>query len=126
MPKGAFGGFAAPGLQFGAMNRPFLGLPPIQEQPKTSYRRSARKKARTSAPSYSAGPLDQASLANTRLKTAKNLIGQGKYEQARGWLTKVAEMDASAASVAEACRLACELDELAAKSGPLKKAERED
>ncbi len=119
MPSGAYGGFAAMPDSFG-------GLPMIQNEPKTNYRRSPRKKARTSARTVVAPAVDQSSVAISRLKMAKNLVKLGKYEQAKGWLTKVSEMNADPESVAEACRLACEIDELASNPAAPRKVERED
>ncbi len=126
MPNGAFGGFAGPGMQSGGMDGFFPGMSSVQEQPKTSYRRSARTKARTSARTVVLPALDQSSVAISRLKMAKNLVKLGRYEQAKGWLTKVSEMNADPESVAEACRLACEIDELTDKPAAPRKVERED
>jgi hypothetical protein len=115
MPNGAFGGFPDPGMQFGIGG--FPQLPANLQTPKTSYRRAARTKARTSARHDAGAPIDQASVAVSRLNTAKNLWKIGKREQARGWLRQVSEMNASAESSAEACRLLCELDDEIAAAG---------
>jgi hypothetical protein len=101
MPNASGMGFVNPGMGMS------LNLP----EPRTAYRRAARTKARTSAREDAGKPADQAAIASTRLKMAKNLMKLGKDEQARGWLLKVSEMNASPATTSEACQLLCDIEE---------------
>jgi hypothetical protein len=112
MPSPTGMGFVDPGMG--------LNLP----EARTTYRRAARTKARTSARGNAGEPPDQATLASTRLAMAKNLIKLGKDEQARSWLLKVSKMDASPATTSEACQLLCEIEERIGPPAPEKALDR--
>jgi hypothetical protein len=89
-------------------------------EPRTSYRRAARTKYRTSAKVDAGESVDQAGLASTRLQMAKNLMKLGKDEQARSWLLKVSEMNASPVTASEACQLLCEIEDRLSPGAPKK------
>jgi hypothetical protein len=78
---------------------------------RTTYRKRARTKYRAAAKDIATDPVAGTGLADSRLKMAKSLLAQGKDEQARGWLLKISEMNASDDTASEACRLLCEIEE---------------
>jgi hypothetical protein len=105
MPNGAGTGIGNPAMGMGLIG-PSFDFP----EPRTAYRKKARTKYRTTAKDVATGSVANTGLADSRLKMAKSLLMQGKDEQARGWLLKISDTNASDATASEACRLLCEIE----------------
>jgi FimV-like protein len=79
--------------------------PDVRRKARLAARTSARSGYRSSAksePSPESTADDPEQLARARLKLARNLIAMGKAADARAWLDKVVNMNASRATVEEA------------------------
>jgi hypothetical protein len=116
IPSGAGGGIGM--FDGGGAVDPIYApdLAASRRKARTKARTAARTEARTTARASEGGVAaagtraDQDGVARSRLQTAKNLIKMGKDGEAREWLERIGELEASLATAAEAQRLRAEID----------------
>ena len=116
IPQSAAGGGSA-GMFMDSGSNYTPDLPAPRRKARTTARTAARTEYRGEAKPGTAGGTSPEAIANSRLQMARNLIGLGKTEAARGWLLKVVEADASATTAEEARRLLADIE---GRKGPSK------
>ena len=122
VPRGAAGGVVGPSLtpaDWAALMPP---APLAKTSPPRTARTTYRVKARHSARGTGSGAgtstqaPDEDAQAKSRISMARNLVKLGKYEDARGWLDKVIEIQASVATVQEAQELLSQIEKRTGRS----------